>query len=65
MHEHAEAQTSKEVRTARLRCQSVQRVVALAHSTNLAGESEGGSGRESTAVGIDVSDGNLNRSMIL
>ena len=46
-------------RTASLGRQAVQGVVALAHGTDLAAERESRGGREGTAIGINVDDGNL------
>ena len=53
------------LRTARLGSQTVQRVIALTHSPNLTAESEGGGGGKRPAVGVDVRDGDLDRSVVL
>ena len=53
------------LRTARLGSQTVQGVIRLAHSPDLAAESERGGGGERPAVGVDVRDGNLDRSVVL
>lgn len=53
------------IRTSRLRCQPVDGVVALAHSTDGAAEREGGHGGQSPAVGIDVDDAKLNGRVVL
>ena len=45
--------------------QPVERVVALTHSADLAAEGELCGGREGTTVGIDVSDGDLDRGVVL
>ena len=53
------------LRTSSLGSQAVQRVVALAHSPNLTAKSEGGGCRKRPAVGIDVGNGDLDRSVVL
>lgn len=53
------------VRTSRLRCQPVQRVVALAVSANLPAEGERGGRVQGTAVGVDIDNGDLNRGVVL
>ena len=60
-----QTQTSKEVRTARLRCQSVQRVVALAVCADLAAERERRAGRERLALSVDVHYRDLYGRMVL
>lgn len=54
-----------EVLTARLRSQPVQRVIALTLRPDLSAQSECGRGGECLAIGVDVRDRNLDRSVVL
>lgn len=45
--------------------QSVQRVIALTHSSNLARESERSGSGEGLAVGVNIDDAQLDRSVVL
>lgn len=45
--------------TASLRCQSVERVVALTHRADRAAERKGGRGRQCPAVSVNVADTDL------
>ena len=51
--------------TTGLRRQTVQGVVALAHGADLAAEGKSGRGGEGAAVGVDVGNADLNRSVVL
>ena len=51
--------------TTGLRRQTVQGVVALAHRTNLAAQSEGSAGLECPAILVDVGNGNLHGRVVL
>ena len=52
-------------RTASLGRQAVQGVVALAISADLAAERKAGGGAESTAIGVDIGDADLDGRVVL